>query len=69
MKNTTKFAYGGEVYDLLLEKVFTNVDDKNDCFVEPMDCISGFTFDNDYTVEEAIGECFGLKQGEYELVE
>lgn len=59
----------GEVYYLSLEKVFTNIDDKNDCFEESMDCIGGFTFDNDYTVEKAIEECFGLKQGEYELVE
>ena len=58
----------GEVYYLSLEKVFTNVDDKNDCIEESMDCIGGFTFDNDYTVEKAIEECFGLKQGEYELV-
>lgn len=58
----------GEVYYLSLEKVFTNVDDKNDCFEESMDCIGGFTFDDDYTVEKAIEECFGLKQGEYELV-
>ena len=59
----------GEVYVLSLERVFTNVDDKNDSFVEPIESVGGFTFDNDYTVEEAIGECFGLKQGEYELVE
>ena len=59
----------GEVYYLSLEKVFTNVDDKNDCIEESMDCIGGFTFDDDYTVEKAIEECFGLKQGEYELVE
>ena len=59
----------GEVYVLSLERVFTNVDDKNDCFVEPIESVGGFTFGNDYTVEEAIGECFGLKQGEYELVE
>ena len=59
----------GEVYVLSLERVFTNVDDKNDSFEELVDSVGGFTFDNDYTVEEAIGECFGLKQGEYELVE
>ena len=59
----------GEVYVLSLERVFTNVDDKNDSFVEPVDSVGGFTFDNDYTVEEAVGECFGLKEGEYELVE
>ena len=59
----------GEVYVLSLERVFTNIDDKNDSFVEPVDSVGGFTFGNDYTVEEAIGECFGLKQGEYELVE
>ena len=59
----------GEVYILSLERVFTNIDDKNDSFEEFVDSIGGFTFDNDYTVEEAIGECFGLKQGEYELVE
>ena len=59
----------GEVYVLSLEKVFTNIEDKNDCIEESMDCIGGFTFDNDYTVENAIEECFGLKQGEYELVE
>ena len=59
----------GEVYVLSLGRVFTNIDDKNDSFVEPVDSVGGFTFDNDYTVEEAIGECFGLKQGEYELVE
>ena len=59
----------GEVYYLSLKKVFTNVDDKNDCYEESMDCIGGFTFDNDYTVEKAIEENFGLKQGEYELVE
>ena len=59
----------GEVYVLSLERVFTNIDDKNDSFVEPVDSVGGFTFGKDYTVEEAIGECFGLKQGEYELVE
>lgn len=59
----------GEVYVLSLERVFTNIDDKNDSFEEFVDSIGGFTFGNDYTVEEAIGECFGLKQGEYELVE
>ena len=59
----------GEVYVLSLERVFTNIDDKNDSFAEPVDSVGGFTFGNDYTVEEAIGECFGLKQGEYELVE
>ncbi len=59
----------GEVYVLSLERVFTNIDDKNDSFVEPVESVGGFTFDNDYTVEEAVGECFGLKQGEYELVE
>ena len=59
----------GEVYNLELKRVFTNVDDKYDCFEESMDYIGGFTFDNDYTVENAIEECFGLKQGEYELVE
>ena len=59
----------GEVYVLSLERVFTNIDDKNDSFVEPVDSVGGFTFSNDYTVEEAIRECFGLKQGEYELVE
>ena len=59
----------GEVYVLSLERVFTNIDNKNDSFEEFVDSIGGFTFDNDYTVEEAIGECFGLKQGEYELVE
>ena len=59
----------GAVYVLSLEKVFTNIEDKNDCIEESMDCIGGFTFDNDYTVENAIEECFGLKQGEYELVE
>ena len=59
----------GEVYVLSLERVFTNIDDKNDSFVEPVDSVGGFTFGNDYTVEEAIRECFGLKQGEYELVE
>ena len=57
----------GEVYVLSLEKVFTNIEDKNDCIEESMDCIGGFTFDNDYTIEDAIEECFGLKQGEYEL--
>lgn len=59
----------GEVYNLELKKVFTNIDDKYDCIEESMDYIGGFTFDNDYTVENAIEECFGLKQGEYELVE
>ena len=59
----------GEIYVLSLERVFTNIDDKNDSFEEVVDSIGGFTFDNDYTVEEAIEECFGLKQGEYELVE
>ena len=59
----------GEVYVLSLERVFTNIDNKNDSFEEFVDSIGGFTFDNDYTVEEAIGECFGLKQGEYELAE
>ena len=64
-----KICLWGEVYDLLLEKVFTNVDDITDTCTETEECIGGFTFDNDYTVEKAIEEHFGLKQGEYELVE
>ena len=64
-----KICLWGEVYDLLLEKVFTNVDDITDTCTETEGCIGGFTFDNDYTVEKAIEEHFGLKQGEYELVE
>ena len=64
-----KICLWGEVYDLLLEKVFTNVDDITDTYTETEECIGGFTFDNDYTVEKAIEEHFGLKQGEYELVE
>ena len=64
-----KVCLWGEVYDLLLEKVFTNVDDITDTHTETEECIGGFTFDNDYTVEKAIEEHFGLKQGEYELVE
>ena len=69
VKEYNKVWLWGEVYVLSLEKVFTNIDDKNDSFEEFVDSIGGFTFDNDYTVEEAIGECFGLKEGEYELVE
>ena len=69
VKEYNKVWLWGEVYVLSLEKVFTNIDDKNDSFEEFVDSIGGFTFDNDYTVEEAIGECFGLKQGGYELVE
>ena len=64
-----KICLWGEVYDLLLEKVFTNVDDITDSFTETKECIGGFIFDKDYTVEMAIEEHFGLKQGEYELVE
>ena len=64
-----KICLWGEVYDLLLEKVFTNVDDITDTCTETEECIGGFTFDNDYTVEKAIEEHFGLKQGEYKLVE
>ena len=64
-----KICLWGEVYDLLLEKVFTNVDDITDTYTETEECIGGFTFDNDYTVEKAIEEHFGLKQGEYKLVE
>ena len=64
-----KICLWGEVYDLLLEKVFTNVDDITDTYTETEECIGGFTFDKDYTVEMAIEEHFGLKQGEYELVE
>lgn len=69
VKEYNKVWLWGEVYVLSLERVFTNIDDKNDSFEEFVDSIGGFTFDNDYTVEEAIGECFGLKEGEYELVE
>lgn len=64
-----KICLWGEVYNLLLEKVFTNVDDITDTYTETEECIGGFTFDKDYTVEKAIEEHFGLKQGEYELVE
>lgn len=64
-----KICLWGEVYDLELQKVFTNVDDITDTYTETEECICSFTFDNDYTVEKAIEEHFGLKQGEYELVE
>ncbi len=64
-----KICLWGEVYNLELQKVFTNVDDITDTFTETEGCIGGFTFDKDYTVEKAIEEHFGLKQGEYELVE
>lgn len=64
-----KVCLWGEVYNLMLEKVFTNVDDEYDSFEEYADSVCGFTFDDDYTVEKAIEEHFGLKQGEYELVE
>ena len=68
VKEYNKVWLWGEVYNLELKKVFTNIEDENDCIEESMDYIGGFTFDNDYTVENAIEECFGLKQGEYELV-
>ena len=64
-----KICLWGEVYELRLKKVFTNVDDITDTFTETEECIFGFTFDKDDTVEMAIEEHFGLKQGEYELVE
>ena len=63
-----KICLWGEVYNLELQKVFTNVD-ITDTYTETEEYIGGFTFDNDYTVEKAIEEHFGLKQGEYELVE
>ena len=64
-----KICLWGEVYDLLLEKALTNVDDITDTYTETEECIVGFTFDNDYTVEKTIEEHFCFKQGEYELVE
>lgn len=64
-----KVCLWGEVYNLELQKVFTNVDDNTDTFTETEDCISGFVFDDEHTVEKAIEKHFGLKQGEYELVE
>ena len=64
-----KICLWGEDYNLELQKVFINVDDITDAFTETEGCIGGFTFDKDYTVEMAIEEHFGLKQGEYELVE
>lgn len=64
-----KIMLWGEVYSLEVQKVFTNIDNPMDTYVETEDCICGFTFNNKYTVEKAIEEHFGLKQGEYELVE
>lgn len=64
-----KVCLWGEVYVLELQKVFTNVDKITDTYTETEECTCGFTFDKDYTVEKAIEDNWGLKQGEYELVE
>ena len=69
VKEYNKICLWGEVYVLRLENVFVNVDDITDIVEEFVDSVGGFTFNNDYTVEKAIEEHFGLKQGEYELVE
>lgn len=64
-----KICLWGEVYNLELVNVFTNVDNSSDIFTYTEECIGGFTFDNNYTVETAVKEHFGLEQGQYELVE
>ena len=64
-----KICLWGEVYELRLEKVFVNVNDNTDIVEEYVDSVGEYTFNDDYTVEQAIEDNWGLKQGEYELVE